>query len=221
MDKDYSHTIEEIIEKNPARVFIKRALKGIIPTKNVWECTIFVFLCLAGALVSYKVAFVPETVELVSKLCGHLIEIQLALFSCVFAVYSILLAFLSNDYMKRLSKIKGTDGTSSLKQYTTYYESVLFLFFVNIAATGALLLATDFLPVDASLTTTLNFENKLAFFGLFLYFSFSFRVFYEIKSTIYNTIILFRYSIVYRFMSFANEDEANNNDSLNVEGKDK
>lgn len=221
MGKDYSHTIEEIIEKSPARVFIKRALKGIIPAKNVWECSIFVFMCLAGAFVSYKVAFVPETVELVSKLCGHLIEIQLALFSCIFAVYSILLAFLSNDYMKRLSKIKGTDGTSSLKQYTTYYESVLFLYFINIAATGALLLATDFLPVDASLTMALDFDNELAFLGLFLYFSFSFRVFYEIKSTIYNTIILFRYSIADRFMSFANEDEANNNGSLNVEGKDK
>lgn len=38
---------------------------------------------------------------------------------------------------------------------------------------------------------------------MILYFTFSFRVFYEVKSTIYNTIVLFRASIAYKFIDFS------------------
>ena len=186
MDKNYSKTIEEIIENRPARVFIKTALKDIFIISSRWDFLTLLLICLVSGIVSYKVAFARETVEFMLKMCGHLLEIQLALFSCIFAVYSILLAFLSDEYMKRLA--------------------------INISVT-ALLLFACLLSSDVSLTSNLEKDNAIAFIGLFIYFSFSFRVFYEIKSTIYNTVILFRYSIAYRFLAFAKEDEENEKSS--------
>lgn len=212
MDKNYSKTIEEIVENRPARVFIKTALKDIFIISSRWDFLTLLLICLVSGIVSYKVAFARETVEFMLKMCGHLLEIQLALFSCIFAVYSILLAFLSDEYMKRLAKISANGKVSSLTQYTTYYESILFLYFINISVT-ALLLFACLLSSDVSLTSNLEKDNAIAFIGLFIYFSFSFRVFYEIKSTIYNTVILFRYSIAYRFLAFAKEDEENEKSS--------
>lgn len=56
------------------------------------------------------------------------------------------------------------------------------------------------------LTPYLYVDNALASIGLLVYFSFTFRVFYEMKSTIYNTIVLFRTSIAYKFIDFRIED---------------
>lgn len=209
MDKNYSRIIEDIIVNRPARAFIKKAINEIFIINSRLDFIVLLLICLIGGVVSYKVTFALDTVNLVSKLCGHLLEIQLVMFSCIFAVYSIVLAFLSDEYMKCLAKITVNDGISSLVQYTTYYESILFLYFINITATALLLLFSCFVPIDASLTSNLFKDNILAFLGLFIYFSFSFRIFYEIKSTVYNTVILFRYSIAYRFLSFAKEDEKN------------
>ena len=51
-----------------------------------------------------------------------------------------------------------------------------------------------------------TFSDILAFVILFIYYSLSFRVFLEIKSTIYNTISLFRVNISYKFIDFLSED---------------
>ncbi len=98
----------------------------------------------------------------------------------------------------------------------TYYESVLFLYFINIGLSGILILLTDCLPTDVRLTSNLLFDNSLASIMLMLYFVFSFRVFYEVKSTIYNTVVLFRASIAYRFLDFSVED--NDDDKNDTQG---
>lgn len=59
------------------------------------------------------------------------------------------------------------------------------------------------LPSDFRLTTNWLFDCLFATALMILYFTFSFRVFYEVKSTIYNTIVLFRASIAYKFIDFS------------------
>ena len=205
MKYDFFNTVEEFKETQSAKVLIKSALREILPTSKNWFSAVLSIIL--AAVVAFIVGFAPETVRLVSKTCGRLIEIQLAIFGCVFAVYSILLAFLSDGYMKRLAKVPAKDKTSLLKQSIIYYESVLFLYFINIGISGILLIIMDTLPAEARLTSYLLLDSLLASVGLFLYYAFSFRIFYEIKSTIYNTIVLFRASIAYRFLDYAIEDQ--------------
>ena len=101
---------------------------------------------------------------------------------------------------------------SMLKKSIMYYESVLFLYFINIAVTGLVILLTECISPNASLTNVLLWDNVLATIAIFIYFVFTFRVFYEIKSTIYNTIVLFRASIAYRFLDFSVEDDKKDRD---------
>lgn len=205
MKNDFFKTVEEFKETQPAKILIISALKEIFPSSKNWFST--VVSVILAAVVAIKVGFAPETVYLVSKICGYLIEVQLAIFGCVFAVYSILLAFLSDGYMKRLARVPAKNKTSLLKQSIIYYESVLFLYFINIGLSGILLISMDIIPQEARLTSNLLLDSIMASIGLFLYYAFSFRVFYEVKSTIYNTILLFRASIAYRFLDFAVEDQ--------------
>ncbi|MEG1564555.1 MAG: hypothetical protein RR365_12645 [Bacteroides sp.] len=120
--------------------------------------------------------------------------------------------------MKRLAKIEVKGKGSQLKQSTTYYESVLFLYFINIGITGGANLLMVCLEPNFRLTTNFVFDTWLAVILLLVYFAFSFRVFYELKSTIYNTIVLFRASIEYRFIDFSVEDDSSN---TNNEEEDK
>lgn len=82
----------------------------------------------------------------------------------------------------------------------------MFLYFVNIGITGIVLIACKVMAADFRLTDDLCFDTAFACVLLILYFWFSCRVFYEVKSTIYNTILLFRSSISYKFIDFAIED---------------
>ncbi len=203
----YYNTIKEFMETQPAWALMVSALKEIMPSKgNLFGFVLSVVLAL---LFSIIIGISNDTVMLVKEATSILINIQLAVFGCVFAVYSILLAFFSDRYMKRLSRIDASKNTSMLKRCTKYYESVLFLYFINIGFTGMILLLCSCLDPCFRLTSSVEFDTIFTFLLLLIYFGFSFRVFYELKSTIYNTIVLFRVSISYKFIDFANEDSAN------------
>lgn len=212
MQKDFFHTIQEFKTTEPAQKLILSALKEIIPTEG--NRFAFLISLALGIFVSLSVGFADETVELLSQICDKLISVQLAIFGCIFTVYSILLAFLSDGYMKRLANIPISDKTSMLKQSVTYYESVLFLYFINTGISGALCLITCCINPDARLTPNLLLDNSLASVFLLIYFTFSFRVFYEVKSVIYNTIVLFRASIAYKFIDFSIEPAGKEHNDL-------
>ena len=42
---------------------------------------------------------------------------------------------------------------------------------------------------------------------LLIYYTFSLRVIYELKSAIYNTVLLFRASLAYKILSFVEENK--------------
>lgn len=209
MADNYFSTIEEFKETQPAKKLMFSAIKEVLPNKNNWfGFAISVFL---GIIIAFIIGFSTETIVQFIDALETLVSIQLGIFGCVFTVYSIILAFLSDSYMKRLAKIPIDDKKSMLTQSTSYYESVLFLYFINIGLTGILLIFCNCLPADFCLTSNWLFDCFLASFLMTAYFSFSFRIFYEVKSTIYNTIVLFRASIAYKFIDFSINESTNNN----------
>lgn len=215
MKNDFFHAIQEFRTTEPAKKLMLSALKEIIPTKG--NRFAFIISLLLGIFVSLSVGFANETVELLSQICDKLISAELAIFGCIFTVYSILLAFLSDGYMKRLARIDVPGKTSMLKQSIIYYESVLFLYFISTGISGAIYLITCCVDPYARLTSNLLFDNLLASIFLLVYFTFSFRVFYEVKSVIYNTIVLFRASIAYKFIDFSIESDEKDEDKHNLE----
>lgn len=217
MKDDFFRTVEEFRDTQPAHRLIFGALKELVPTKNDWFA--FFVSAIVGAIIAIILGFSTNTVEILGTICDKLIDIQLAVFGCIFTVYSILLAFLSDGYMKRLSRIKVSNKKSMLKMSIGYYESILFLYFINVALSGVLILVTDCIPPDIRLSSSLILDNALASIVLFFYFWFSFRTFYEIKSTIYNTIVLFRASVAYKFLDFAVEDDEEVASSENNQAK--
>jgi hypothetical protein len=204
--------IEEFRNTEKASKLILNAIKELYPTKG--NRFGFFLSAVISIIVAFLIGFSKNTVTLFEEALEIVLNTQLALFGCIFAVYSIILTFLSDDIMRRLAEVRDVDNASSfLKTSTTYYESVLFLYFIGIGITGVLCLSINCIAEEFRLSNNLVLDNTLASILMLLYFVFTFRLFYEIKSAIYNTIVLFRGSIAYKFIGFAHTDAATSSNS--------
>ena len=209
----YKSRIDELVEFPSSNQMILSAVKEILPKRDGGKLAFIISLIL-GISLSLKIGIDKNTISLTLSTVQTILNVLIGVFGCVFAVYSILLAFLSDSYVKKLLEIDYDSNSSYLKTSTTYYESVLFLFFISIVMTAILELTLGVLKPNSALTSNNILNNFLAVFFLSIYFSFVFRVLYEIKSTIYNTVVLFRTSIAFKILAFAKkEKEDENNDN--------
>lgn len=215
MKNKYLSCIEEYIDIEPAEKMILNAFKEL-KIKNDSEDSKYyemdkvftVLIMITALLISIFVGFSNNTISVFVSILELLVSILLGIFGIVFTAYSILLAFLNENYMKKLSQIKqDNDNVSYLKKSTSYYESVLFLYFVGMFISIIILIVLKTIDINFTLTENLLFNNILASILLFIYLFYTLRIIYELKSIIYNTITLFRVSISYKLIDFAKEEK--------------
>lgn len=208
--EEYFNTIKEFKETIYAKTLIKNALRELFPVKNkdnkkrngIWEFILSIGIAL---LFAFKVSYSPHTIKELSEILDKLIDIELAIFGAVFTAYTILLAVLGDFYLKKLAAIKVTGNQSYLNKAISYMSSILFLWFVNIGISSSVYFFTKCIDEDWGAFVNIQYNNLLSTLSLFFLFWFSFRVFIELKSTIFNLILLLRASIAYRFISFQKE----------------
>lgn len=202
---DYSRVMEEFIDDRAVWKQILGHLKAeLLPDKHNWF--IFAFSALSGIVLAMFVGTVDDTVTLAREISSIFLDVQIALFGCIFAVYSILLAFLSDKYVKKLLLLDYHSQSSYLSKSTRYYEAALLIYFVAIIFSLTMKIILLCTPEDFLLTSNMVLNESLASFFLAAYFSFSIRVICELKSVVANTLLLFRSSIAFKIRGFAEED---------------
>lgn len=206
----YDDAINEFKHSPSACIMLKQAFKELVPQRNgqgkwdgIWILVIDIILSIFFAI---RISFFMDTLSVFAEIIDKMIDIEIAIFGCVFTVYTILLAFFSDDFMKRLAEIKVNQKESYLQGAINYFGSVLFLWFLNISITAFGYFFTKSFNKSWCLVDDITINNIMSTGLLFLFFSFSFRVFFELKSTIYSLIILFRSSIAYRFLEYKKSD---------------
>lgn len=190
---------------SPAYKLICTSMWELLPNKK--NRFGFVLCLCVGVVLAYIVGCAENTVALAAQTCDILFGAQLSIFACIFAVYSILVAFLSDSYIKKLSKIDYGNGSNYLKTSTRYFESVLFMYFVAIILSLILKLFLSCMPYDYIFTQFDLANSIMAIVLLLIYYTFSLSVIYELKSTIYNTVLLFRASLDYKILSFVEKNK--------------
>lgn len=205
MNTHYKKAARELIDIPSSLQIIKEAF-GEINFREGERIWWFISLILS-TWISWRICFSYNTVEFTRTIINDFITIQLALFGIVFTVFSIILAFFNDNMLKILSakQLKHKEE-SALKTYLTYYEKVLFLYFVNISITFVIKMFVGTIGNDFIIYNKI-FSDILSFVILLTYYTFSIRVFFEIKSIIYNTISLFRINLSYKFIDFLEQDK--------------
>lgn len=209
----YFSTVNEFREETPAKKMITTAIKEIIPVKG--SKFAFTLSLTLAVMFSLKIGIAENTIEILLSIVDKLFAALLAIFGFLFTIYSLLLVFLNESYIQKLSQIAYNKETSYLKKSTTYFESILFLYFITVGISGLLLIFLLCCTKTFVLTSNWVLNDTLAVALLILYFTIVFRVFYELKSAIYNTIVLFRLSLAYKILAIAEkekEDQSNDKD---------
>lgn len=205
-DFDYKKASYEFVEEKPVWKLIFQSIKQeMLPDKKNWFGA--AFSVIAGMILAYIVGTSEDTVLLTTKICETFLDVQIAIFGCIFAVYSILLALLSDSYIKKLLHVDYHNRSSYLKASTRYYESALFIYFVAIGVSLILKVAVQCMSEDFVLTNNHLFNEVLACILLLFYFAYSIRAVYELKSIIGNTLLLFRTSLAFKIQTFKEESE--------------
>ncbi len=201
----YISSIGDFVDNSPAYKLIYTSMRELLPNRKNWFGFI---LCLCvGAVLAYIVGCAENTVALAAQTCEILLGVQLPIFACIFVVYLILLAFLGDSYIKKLLNIDYGNGSNYFKTSTRYFESVLFIYFVAIILSLILKLFLSCMPYDYILTQSDLTNSIMAVALLLIYYTFSLRVIYELKSTIYNTVLLVRANSAYKMLSFVEENK--------------
>ncbi len=203
---NYQTAIEEFQDERPVWKQIWAAIiTEFTPDKKNWFGAAFSFVL--ALILTIIIARSEETVSLAGKICGILLDVEIALFGCVFAVYSILLAFLSDEYVKKLLEFDYYRQTNYLRKSTKYYEAALFIYFVAIGISLVYKLTIECMPQNFALINSELANEIVAGVLLFPYFAYSLRTIYELKSIVGNTLLLFRASIQYKIIAFVKEDK--------------
>lgn len=212
----YFSTINEFINEMTADKMIKYAFNEIKPTKKNKHSTIMIII--VSLFFSFVVGISHNTVNIFLSIVESIMSVLVGIFGIIFTAYSIILAFLNDSYLKALSEIKDSE-ISYLKKSTTYYESVLFLYFIGVMVNMAILIFLKCIDADYVISDNNIFNTTLAIILLSMYFMYIIRITYELKSTIYNTITLFRANISYKLLEFAEKEKKKQEESGEIQVK--
>ncbi len=174
MNESFKKVIDEYKTVPPAKTLLINALKEIKPDKKNWG--VWVYSGILALVFSIGIGFHEETVEVFRNVIEIFLTIQIAVFGVLFTVYSILLSFLNNDFMKLLANSPESYGKSQLRVCTEYFESVLFLYFMSILLSLSMLIAMKCIHDDYRLTENFVFDCVLASILICVFLVFSLRV---------------------------------------------
>lgn len=209
---NYYDAVEAFIPKETGWPRIcKLMIKQLRPDKKDWFGV--ALSCIGGVLAAFIIGCAEDTVRMTDTLCTVFLDIHVAIFGCILAAYSILLAFLDNKYIKKLLNIDYKENSNYLTAGVEYFESAMYIYVIGILLSLGVKLAVTCMPDDYILTNNHIVNELLAAVLLLGYLLYVIRTTYELKSVVANTASLFGGSLAFKIMAFAKEQEENNSTS--------
>lgn len=210
--EDLENNVKELMSLSDSNALIHDSFNSIrLNRKNM----VSTFIIMGIALVlSFIGCFKADTVQWISSAVEIILEIQLAIFGSIIAVYSILIAFFDKKFIVKLATIKSKENKKTkLIEYIKYFENVLCLSFIGIIISAVLFLFFKLVPDNWMISSYKTINEVIACIFSYMYLYFNLRVIYELKSLIFNTIVLMRTSIVYRAIDIFNSSKEDDNES--------
>lgn len=193
----------ELLSKEVFKNQIRRAFKEISITKNnKKESLIIVLLSLVLAV---TISTLDKTVSNALKVTDIFLNAQLAVFACFFTAYSITITFLKDDYLNILYKSPDKDYDNCLNKVVTYYESISYLYFIGILTSVIYKVFLSIIDDSFMIFNCRSLNNFICASVLSLYFGYSIRILFELKSVIKNSSFILRVGLKYKLKTKGDE----------------
>jgi predicted neutral ceramidase superfamily lipid hydrolase len=204
-DKFFCRNAEQLSDIKPSSKMLLNSLKRLIPNKN--DHMSFIISIILSIILSIVICLHSNIIQLALPTFETILQIMIAIFGCIFTAFSIIIA-VSNDAFLRLlstSETKRNDSNKSnsqLVEYISYFESILYIYFFGLIVTGFIILFLKCIPNCFSLAINFYTKKLIAIILLSIYYTLAFRILLELKSTIGNTVGLFRLSLANKNLDF-------------------
>lgn len=202
---NYSETLDEFKFElgDTSSKRIKIAFEELKLNKtNIIPSMIILILSL---VLSGFIVYQEESVKLIIEIASIILGVNISIFGCVFAVYAIIVSLMSDEYMKTLASIKHSKE-SYLRKEVSYFNNILFLYFIGMVSSGIFNISfkifENYNIYEKITFVDPNIFNHILFLLISLYLIYNFRIFYEIKSLIFNAIIFLEMNVIIRFNGF-------------------
>jgi len=206
MKEDFSQALVEFTKNESANRMIVNSFKEIIPPTASWIS--FLAKVLIAIVISFYIFHSRNSIEIMYYTFTTIFTVQLTIFSVALTVFSIIFVFFDDKKIKDFAKHSATKkNITFLNRIANFYQSVLFLYAVNLILTGFLAFIVTILDSYFIWVKLQHVNLWIIFVLLVLYFLFVISVFYEIKSLIYNTVQIFRIGVLIRLNNYIKSEE--------------
>ena len=157
MNKNYSKASNEFSENASAQRMILRSFKQMLPYKGN-RFGLLISLALA-AVFAFIVGNSENAVDLLRESASTILNTQLAIFAVILTVYSIIYVFFDDAKLKIFAKNQDLNSITYLNITATFYQSVMFLYFIGIAVSGVTVLFMGVIDSGFRLTENLYYTQ--------------------------------------------------------------
>lgn len=192
MEEKFKGVIKSLSPQESSNSKLKSALKWFFSKEEISSSKIVYIICLP---LTVFITLLPETVSLIKNFSDLSQTILITIFAGLLTFYTIIISIISKNNIKTLVKVNSGSKTL-LESALEYYERNLMMYFIGIFSTFILQTYLELVPDNYNLTKIYVLDCLLAFIPMYIYITTIFRLIYELKSTIYNTIMLSNSSII-------------------------
>ena len=178
-----------------------------ITKKHIVKQLVLLGVC---ALPACVIGLSENTVDLFSDISEMIMGVILAIFGVVFTGYTLLQAFINNDFLLRLVENTVKEGEAEKSKLQETNENFVAIMMLNLAAiivTLFLGIIVKALPSDFNIFAVHGVNNAVATVAMEIYLVFLFTIIWETKSFIFNIFQLFNMHSVSRIIQILQGEE--------------
>lgn len=201
MDDRVINNIKEIANNGLLKGILRESLVEIKPTKkNIVQ---YLFATIISAVTSYFIIYKSNTVESMRFAVDIINNTALAFVAIIFGTYAIFQALMTDSVVKALLKSEVNLLNISNKSFL----NLVLLYVWEIILNVVILIALNIMPVEFCLFSNIHLSSIVATLLCFVYFAYSFLIFYEIKNFTVNLYRMFSVYNVYHSLDVIKEQE--------------
>lgn len=166
----------------------------------------FILSIILSGFISYYISNEENTIKYIEKTTDILLTVEIDIFAAFFTVYSLVITFLQKKFIKHLLKINEDYDYDYLKYTLCYMENIAYLYCVSILLTMTLKIIASMLPDDYAFFSCNFYNIMLSCLFLFVFYFIVIRVIFELKSMIFNAMVLLKGSIKLKIIEIEQGD---------------
>lgn len=211
MNKEtYRKRISELQLDKP-RDFIFKSFAELTPCNDRLSMARWIVCGALALFFSYSVFQAENPQDSILACLSLIIDIDLGIFGIIATIFSIVFIFINSHFLEEASEMENGQGVGAVNELVAYYSHLLCLYSICLTTSIVVFFITRCTNLASPGSSPWYImTGKCILFSLYL--TLIFRLFAELRSAVYNLILLANTSMALKYEEAASSDDAKDNE---------